>query len=387
MQLFFNEIFMKVGLFIFFDFTMGGMIFTEAQNYTDIFSRPYVDEVIIYDFHPCTSKIVPFIKVPHRIVKIESYKDAHLFDEVDVLFAWQWHQQMEKAQIDRKQVDVYKIFSAFTNLYKKPVYFRICDTRHFMKDYQQMIEKYRQNPFFVEINGSKIFALDHFSRIDYSLCKFVCNGARHITDWSWMTLTHSMPFLNKEEVQAMTIYYSDDVLFQYSKLYEELSYLGITDKEDALYHVGNINSQKVGRFNEILDGLTPKAVLRLSAKKENDNIKDFGQEIRTPGLYGIPMYEELNNFMAYIFIGNGDADMAYLNKTLYDSSIARTIFLAYKKTDCYGALTEISQYYFDSPQELTTKLEWIKENYEDHLTIQREFLLKNLSKEPLEYNL
>jgi rubrerythrin len=53
----------------------------------------------------------------------------------------------------------------------------------------------------------------------------------------------------------------------------------------------------------------------------------------------------------------------------------------YGKIDAENIYHELSDYVFNDPEELKVKFEWIKENYEDHLRIQREVLLRNLSTE------
>ena len=377
---------MKVGLFISFDFTIGGMIFTEARNYNNLFDKSYVKEIVVFGFDSNVEKICKEFKFPYKLVKINSCNDAHLFEQVDVLFTWQWHQEFDKLKISRKQIDVYKILSYFTLDLHRKIYFRICDTRHFMRDYKFMIREARKNQFIIEENGSKIFALDKTSFIDYSKCYYICNGSREIKDWCHKSLTFSMPFLTSEMIQPNTIYLSDDILFCYSELYNELSYLENIEKSDKLYHVGNLNPQKVERFKELLAKPKNDIVLRLSNKEVlNKELREYKVELRIPGLYGIPMYEELSQHNAYVFIGNGDADTSYINKTLYDASIARTVFLIYKRVDCFNQLEELSDYYFDNATELAFKAKWIKKNYSVHLEKQRNFLLKKLSTEKFEY--
>ncbi len=374
---------MRVGIFITFDFTMRGMIFTEARNYNDILSDPSIDEIVVFDFDENVGIYNEF-NFNYKLEKIKSFSDFEKFQNIDVLFTWQWHQQFKENGISYKHTEIYKILSKFSSLPSKKIFFRLCDTRHFMKDYKHMIENARLSSDFVEKNGSRIFCLDKFDRIDYEKCFFVCNGSRSLNDWAWVTLTFSMPFLEKESVKKHCIYLSDDVLFRYSELYEELKYLEKTEKIEKLYHVGNLNEQKIRRFNNEFKNLSIPTVLRLSRKTINDSLKtNENVEVRTPGLFGAKMYNELSSHTAYLFIGNGDADLAYVNKTLYDASIARTVFLIFKGTDCYGLLSEMSDYYFSNVEELREKYEWIKESYSYHLSIQRSFLLRNLSTEKL----
>jgi hypothetical protein len=83
-------------------------------------------------------------------------------------------------------------------------------------------------------------------------------------------------------------------------------------------------------------------------------------------------------------VGKGDETSYYFNKTLYDASIARTVFLIYGRIDTTNIYHELSDYVFHNPKELKEKFEWIKENYQQHLLIQRDVLLRNLSAESVE---
>ena len=362
---------------------MSGMIFTEARNYNDILNNPSIDEITVFDFNENTAIYNEF-KFNYKLEKIRDFSDFEKFKDIDILFSWQWHQEFKDGIISHKHIESYKILSKFSNLPSKKLFFRLCDTRHFMRDYKDMIEKSRLGTNFIEDNGSRIFCLDKFDRIDYSKCFYICNGSRSLTDWAWVTLTYSMPFLDKETIQKRCIYLSDDILFRYSELYKELEYLTQSKKVDKLYHVGNLNDQKIRRFNNEFEDLNIPTVLRVSRKAINDKLNlNESIEVRTPGMFGAKMYEELSTHTAYLFIGNGDADLAYINKTLYDASVARTVFLIFKGTDCYGLLNEMSDYYFSDIEELREKYKWIKESYNDHLIKQREFLILNISKEQL----
>lgn len=378
---------MVAGIFISFDFTINKMIFTEARSYNELLPSLGFDEIHVFDFDEKASNIIEEFTFKFTYHKITSYEDFHLFTKADVLFTWQWHQEFRKMKIVKKQVDVYKILSDYTNVLKRKIYFRICDTRHFMRDYKYMIEQFTVSKLFQEVNGSKLFSLTNTDIMNYDLCYYICNGSRTICDWSWKTLRHAMPFLEVEQIQEHTTYISDDILFRYTELYEKMSHLEKTEKIPALYNVGNLNDQKVLRFKEILTKKTTnkvKSVLRSSMKTVFiDQLKDYNVEILTPSLNGEIIFEEISKYTAYVFIGNGDADLSYHNKTLYDASIARTVFLIYQKTDCYGTLKELSDYYFNDEKELIKKFKWISQNYKSHLKIQRDFLLKHLSTETI----
>jgi hypothetical protein len=218
--------------------------------------------------------------------------------------------------------------------------------------------------------------------IYYTKFTFVCNGLRSLCDWAPITLGFSLPMTKGTEVNR--VYLSDDVLFQYSKLYESFkTYKG--GKSGKIYHVGNLNPIKTEILNNIAL-MVPEILFILRVGYKLDMIKQLTApniEIRTPGLYNTQMYEEMSENSAYLFIGNGDADLAYYNKTLYDCSIGRTPFIYHKVNDCYGALNEISEFGFDDAESLRKVFNYVKENREESLQKQRDFLLSKQSTETL----
>ena len=378
---------MTAGIFISFDFTINQMLNSEAQNYNDLLNIPEITDIIVYDFDNSTERICKNFTFDYKIIKIKSYKDFNLLDKADAIFTWQWHQDLVKGTISIKQIEVYKLFSYYTNTLNRKMYFRICDNKHFMKDYKHTIEVLSKHEIIQNINGSKIFSLEKTTRINYSNCYYICNGSRSIADWCWKTLCFSMPFLNKEQIQQNTIYFSDDILFRYSENYEKFSELRKnTDKIEKLYHVGNLNDTKLECFKIIYEKCDIPTVCRLSKKPVVDEIKSISTylEIKTPGLYNDEMYQELNKYQAYLFFGKGYADSSYHNKTLYDSSVAGTVFLIFKQIDINGIFHDLTDYYFNNEIELKEKFDWIKNNYEQHLEIQKSFLMKNLSNEIIE---
>ena len=376
---------MIVGLFVHFDFSMKGMLHAEIRNYNRLFNRPDIEFVVIFDYDEATNKMLPHFTFPYTVVKISGFRDVEKFNQIDAMFTWQWHQSFKEKAISRKHIEVFKIMSVFTTVFKKSIYFRLCDTRHFQKDYKEMIESKREkDEFFNEINGSNIFALDYYPNIDYNKCFYLANGKRDMCDWTHKTLAESMPFLDSELVKKHTIYLSDEMFFMYHEDYEKFKYLEKREKVQKLYHVGNLNPEKAQRFAEIfVEGDVP-TVLRLSKKGINEFLYDMiNVEIREPGLYGDAIYEEISKHIAYLFIGNGNQESSYLNKTLYDASIARTVFLIYKEIDKGGIYKNMSDYYFETPADISRILSMINVNYELHLSIQRKFLLENQSDEKL----
>ena len=79
---------MKVGIFITFDFSMRGRIFTEARNYNDILNNPNIDEITVFDFNENTAIYNEF-KFSYKLEKIRSFSDFEKFKDIDILFSWQ----------------------------------------------------------------------------------------------------------------------------------------------------------------------------------------------------------------------------------------------------------------------------------------------------------
>jgi hypothetical protein len=194
-----------------------------------------------------------------------------------------------------------------------------------------------------------------------------------------------MDFLKKEDVQARSYYLSDDILFRYEECYNELSYLeDLTDKKELLYHVGNLNAGKVRKIKEIMKTSEIPLFLRTAERTLNNSLKKLSsiEMVEIPVVRN-EMYEELNSYLAYLFVGKGEDTSYYFNKTMYDASIARTVFLIYGSVDSENIYHELSDYVFNNPEELKEKFEWIKKDYKKHLQVQRDVLLKNLSTETM----
>jgi hypothetical protein len=382
---------MKVGFFLHFDFTMNGMLFNELKCYNTIFNHPSIEKIYVFDYKGKYSAMCADFEFEYTRVLVNGYADVEKFRKVDVLFTWDWYQDFFAGVISPKAVDLYKILTTITNEQDLKVYFRICDSKHYMKDYKRMIQERLSDDEggrkFAERNYKLVRSLDSFPSANYENIYFLCNGSRTIADWSWITLTKSMPFLDKEGVQRRSVYLSDDILFRYEECYEENSHLsGDIEKIEKLYHVGNLNAGKVGKLKEIYKkGCEVPLFLRTVARTLNNGLKVFEKiEMVEEPLFKEAMYSELNSHLAYLFVGKGDETSYYFNKTLYDASIARTVFLIYGRIDTTNIYHELNDYVFHNPKELKEKFEWIKENYQQHLLTQREVLLRNLSTESVE---
>jgi len=381
---------MKVGFFLHFDFTLKGMLFNELKCYNTIFDNPNIEKIYIFDYKGKYADMCKDFDFEYTRVLVNSIEDVHKFLKVDVLFTWDWYQDFFAGVISPKAIDVYGIISKYTNEYDRKVYFRICDSKHFMKDYKEMIKDRNSDTDsgrkFAERNKGLISALDDTPYLNYENVYFLCNGSRTVADWSWVTLTHSMPFLEKEYVQKHSVYMSDDILFRYEECYENNKELDAPiEKIDTLYHVGNLNPGKVRKTKEVMKTSEIPLFLRTAKRSINNGLKKFESiTMLEEPIYRDDMYKELNKYMAYLFVGKGDDVSYYFNKTLYDASIGRTVFLIYGKVDKENIYSELSDYVFNTPQELKEKYEWIKQDYTRHLAKQRKVLIDNLSTETMD---
>jgi hypothetical protein len=379
---------MKVGFFLHFDFTLEGMLFNELRCYNTIFNNPNIEKIYIFDYKGKYANMCKDFDFEYTRVLIKNVEDVEKFKKVDILFTWDWYQDFFAGTISPKAVDLYKIMSRVTNDLNVKTYFRICDSKHYMRDYKQMIKDRDSDDEggrkFASRNAGLFHSLDDIPRMNYDNIYFLCNGSRSVADWSWVTLTYSMPFLTKEYVQSHSVYLSDDILFRYEECYEQLKELGTENKKDMLYHIGNLNAGKVRRVKDVMKNSEIKLFLRTQKRTLNNGLKLIPSitMIEEP-IFRDEMYKELNSYVAYLFVGKGDETSYYFNKTLYDASIARTVFLIFSKIDSQNIYRELSDYVFKNAAELKEKYEWIKENYEEHLRIQREVLLRNLSTENL----
>lgn len=382
---------MKIGFFLHFDFTLKGMLFNELKCYNTIFDNEEIEKIYIFDYKGRYSHMCKDFDFDYQLVYVKGYEDIEKFLKVDILFTWDWYQDFFAGTISPKGIDLYKIASKFTNEYDRKLVFRICDVKHYMKDYKFMIEDRvafdkTKNNNFIDRNGDQIHALDDTKRMNYENVNFLCNGSRKLDDWSAETLTHSMPFLEEEYVKSHTVYMSDDILFRYKEGYDKMS--GLNEKVDGriekLYQVGNLNGGKVKKIRNVMKKSDLTLVLRLANRSINNGLRKYDNiEMIEEPIYRDEMFKELNSYLAFLFVGKGDDKSSYYNKTLYDASIARTVFLIYNDVDQTNIYRNFSEYKFKDEKELREKFEWIKKDYEKHLEYQREILLRDLSTESI----
>ena len=381
---------MNVGFFLHFDFTMQGMLFNELRCYNTIFNNPNIEKIYIFDYRGKYANMCKDFDFDYTRVLVSSMDDVEKFKKVDILFTWDWYQDFFAGTISPKSVDIYKMMSKVTNDFNQKVYFRICDSKHFMKDYKQMIQDRGSDDEsgrkFASRNGENFHSLDSTPRLNYENVFFLCNGSRAVCDWSWVTLTKSIPFLEKEYIQKHSVYLSDDILFRYTECYDEHSELtGDNERIDMLYHIGNLNNGKVKKIKQVMKTSEVPLFLRTVKRSTNAGLKNIESiKLIEEPLFRDGMYKELNKYMAYLFVGKGDDSSYYFNKTLYDASIGRTVFLIYGKVDDENIYHELSEYVFNDSKELKEKYEWIKQSYQSHLDKQRKVLLDNLSTENME---
>ena len=378
----------KIGIFLHFDFSVGGILNSEILSYNDVLSHPNIEKLYVFDYKGKYAEMCKDFTFEYTRVIVSNLDDVEKFNKCDILFTWDGYQDFFAGTISPKAIEIYKMMSKITNELNKKVYFRICDSRHFMKDYKKMIADRGTDTDsgrkFIQRNSTFFNSLDNIKSLNYENIYFLCNGSRSVKDWSWITLTHSMDFLSKEFVQQHSVYISDDILFRYSEYYNKLNYLTITDKIDNLYHVGNLNSGKVGKIKAVMKNCKVPLILRTPPRSINNGLKSTSSiTMLEEPIYKEAMYVELNKYNAYLFVGKGDDKSVYFNKTLYDASAARTVFLIYSKIDTENLYHELSEYVFTDEKDLVLKYEWIKQDYQKHLDRQREVLLKNLSSEVL----
>ena len=380
----------NVGIFLHFGYDLQGLLYNENKSYNDLFSHPNIGKIYVFDYKGKYSEICKDFEFDYTRVIVSGYSDVEKFRKIDYLFLWDGYMDFFAGMISTKATDVYSMISKITNDFGIKAFFRICDSHHFMKDYKQMIADRLSNTNsgekFKERNIKLYNILDDVKSINYENVFFLCNGSRSVRDWSWVTLTHSMPFLTKEFVQSHSIYLSDDILFRYSEEFEKFSELKIDNKIQTLYHVGNLNPGKVKQIKKLMKTSKLTLNLRTPNKSIMDGLKNIPSiTLLDSPIYRDEMFKELNKYQAYLFVGKGDEESYYFNKTMYDASIAKTVFLIYSKIDKSNIYHELSEYVFNDTEELQQKFEWLKtQDYQKHLDYQREILVKNLSNESLD---
>jgi hypothetical protein len=272
---------------------------------------------------------------------------------------------------------MYKIVSYLNNELNRKTFIRVNDSELKIRDYRNICKlrlehninnKENNETIFIKNENNLIKANDLISTKpwNYSKIFWIANGCKETCDWVSETLydreTKMYRVDSKEQINKNTIYLSDDLLFLVRKNYERFNekYNNSLNNEKKLCYIGffdTVNKKRAKAFETLFNNNMFKVPIKIFGKgteiietlKDKENIEIIEGFIEGDSE---EYFDFLNKHLAYVFIGKGNNKSRYIGKTLYDSVVARTPVIVYKKCDTEMICFKNKDYYFENEQEL-----------------------------------
>jgi hypothetical protein len=358
---------MNVGILIFGDATRSGAFPTEIKFWQDIAQRDTTNHYTVLAVNKILLKKLngnPLFNFFEKKL-IDADNLYPLNDYHCLILPQPQHSNFFGGIINNNQQKSYRIVSYYTNVLNRKVLIRINDSELKVRDYKQMTQhrinaadvKFMTNAHNVPLLPSVIAT----QQWNYNNVYWLANGNPDLYDWVAETLWDSNDeryrVSTKENFQQNTIYISDDLFFRYNINLEK--YAG-----DVLSNLYSNDFCYIGFFDSVN---MSRATILNNLFKENSNvpvhivgvgthiIKPYNnliiEERQIPG-DSLPYYDFLNTHLAYIFIAKGKSEAKYIGKTVYDSLVAGTPVVVYKKTDPNNIVFANNDYYFNNETEL-----------------------------------
>lgn len=273
----------------------------------------------------------------------------------------------------------YKVLSHATNKTNIPVFVRLSDNKSQILDYRSLsIHRDLKDEPSQLLNED----LKTIEKVDWSRVYWLANGYETHPWVGECLMTQKEPNRCCESVEdgeSRAIYAGDDVFFQVMEYFNKYKYLESKDNYlDRLLFIGvfkSVNLKRLDVFKDIFnEDNNPKTTIFGTNTDVLEEFQSYNNiEIKEGFLKGdSPEYfEYLNNYLAYIFIGKGLEDAAYVGKTVYDCVNARIPIIVYSKCDERRMTFDNERYYFSNEFELkqivtelqnpNTRREWLED--------------------------
>lgn len=329
------------------------------------------------------------LQFPVRIIQVYSKADLHKLDNLSGVFSYMTRNTFFGGQVNPSCVHNYVISAYCSSNLGIPLFIRTPDSEYPYLDYKKMIDVRIEKatpstPEFIRKNKTYIDLMDTY--INYDNVYFVANGSRHMYDWVVDIVHNDIPevmrMMTIEDISRKTLYVSDDVLFNLNINRDRYADLTTEVKNEKIIFIG------------FLQGSVAKNRLVALSKMLSENTEEIPMDIIGPGadllsedinrpdvslidraVFGDEFFTLLNSYLAYTFIGKGNAVNKYVNKTIYDCISAKCPILVYRACDTTHAIFKSDEYYFSNEAELKVLIEklkdseirnrWIKEQAED----------------------
>lgn len=369
---------LKIGIFVHGDPTRGGTIASEVKFLKHLYESNSEDcEFYILPVNPSVTKRVLKEKeihynFPHKVVPMMDPDNMELLSKFHAIVTWVGHTNFYGGLLNENIVRLYKLISNFTNKLKRPVYIRVNDSEGKVRDYRYMaslrlLGKPESSFNALEVNRKSAENLVHnYQEWDYSRCYWFANGAKEIYDWLpetlWDREDEEMRRSTREQIEANTVYLSDDIFFMVRYNYERFAHLSIEPRSQSLFYIGffdTFNTKRAKAFEEIWKPNKHKIPLKIFGKG-TENIK----KITGPAFSHVDIeegwvrgdspeyFDILNKHLGYVFVGKGNPINRYINKTIYDAVVARTPIISYRPCDTNHVCMTSDELYFENEEQL-----------------------------------
>jgi hypothetical protein len=325
------------------------------------------------------------LNFPMSIIKVESREDLPKLNGLSGLFSYMTRNNFFGGKIDGACIKNYMINAYCTRDLGIPLFIRTPDSEYHYKDYKRMIDVRIESaipsvPRFIEENQHRFDMIPDY--VDYSKVYFVANGSDVICDWvkdvAHYDLPENLRMLSPEEISERTIYVSDADLFNVWSHYRKYSYLETNAEYDKLVFIGYLSGSVAKNRLKILPKIFKENLHEIPTDIIGPGASDIlidrsDVDLKDKGIYGDSFFEELNKYLAYIFIGKGNKINKYINKTVYDCISARCPVIVFSECDQTGIIFNNREYYFSNESELNEILnklrdpeirnQWINDQY------------------------
>lgn len=358
---------MNIGILIFGDPTRNGAFPTEIKFLQDLQSQDKNNTYCVLAVNKILLKKlngnILFNSFDKKLIDVNQLIDLTNYDLL--ILPQPIHSNFFGGKINNNQQKSYRLVSYFTNMLNRKVLIRINDSELKVRDYKQMTQHR------INFNDTNFMTLQHnipfiplllnCSQWNYDNVYWLANGNPEICDWVadtiWDGNDDRYRVSSWDNFHRNSVYITDDLFFRYSINMEKYK----NDKLSNLYsnefcYIGffdSVNLSRVTIFNNLFNDNSTVAVhivgLGTQKIKQYNNLTI--EETQIPG-DSQQYFDFLNSHLAYIFIGKGKDEAKYIGKTVYDSLVANTPVVVYKKTDPNNIVFTNNDYYFNNEQEL-----------------------------------
>lgn len=396
----------NVGILIFGDPTRRGTINSEVKFLNSLYeyNNEDCDFYIITVNSNFTKKIIENNKTiynfKHDIIEVFSEKDLYKINNISCIITYPNHSSFYGGVLNDNNVLMYKIVSYLNNELNRKTFIRVNDSELKIRDYRSICKLRLEHNINNKENNETVFIKDKNNLIkandlistkpwNYSKIFWIANGSKENYDWVSETLydreTKMYRVDSKEQINKNTIYLSDDLLFLVRKNYERFNekYTDSLNHEKKICYIGffdTVNKKRAKAFETLFNNNTFEIPIKIFGKgteiietlKDKQNIEIIEGFIEGDSE---DYFDFLNKHLAYVFIGKGNNKSRYIGKTLYDSVVAKTPVIVYKKCDTEMICFKNKEYYFENEEQLkiiydklldvNIRNNWIKQQREE----------------------